>query len=134
LYGALDNLIEQLPCARSQRGHIMKRNSCRNPSVKRLDGRIAKSFGEKGARRIEVSADVFNIPNLLSHRWGIIRESTSREDLQLLPVAGWDAAHNRPKYFVPTVGKTDIPLFPSINKALVDASRWSIQLGARYDF
>src|SRR5678816_4498825 len=36
-FHALDNLIGRLGCARSQRGRIMQRNSCRNHAVMMLD-------------------------------------------------------------------------------------------------
>jgi hypothetical protein len=132
-YGALNSLVESLGCARSQRGGIMQRNSCRNPSAKRLDGRLSKSFGRINDHRIEISADVFNIPNLVNHRWGIIRETATREDVPLLNVVGVDGSHNRPIYAIPTT-KDNVPILPSLNRAVVDASRWSIQLGARYEF
>jgi hypothetical protein len=132
-FPALDNLIEKLACARSQRGRIMKRNSCRNSAVAMLDGKVAKVFGSPGARRVEVSADVFNIPNLINHRWGIIRETSSREDVPLMTVTGWDDTHNRPRYSIPTP-TNGVPILPSIDKAVVDASRWRVQLGARYEF
>lgn len=101
--------------------------------MERLDGRIAKSFGGSNSRRVEVSADLFNIPNLVNHRWGIVRETSSREDVALMSVGGWDDAHNRPKYSV-AIPPNGVPILPSIDRAVIDASRWSIQLGARYEF
>jgi hypothetical protein len=110
----------------------MQHNSSRNPSVAVLDGRLSKSFAVKKSRRVEVSADVFNILNLLIHQWGIVRETSTREDVPLLNSVGWDTAHNRPVYTIPTVN--DVPILPSIDKAVIDASRWRLQLGARYEF
>ena len=132
-FHALDDLIERLGCTRSQRGRIMQRNSCRNHAVMMLDGRIAKTFNQKSSRRVELSADMFNLPNLLNSRWGIVRETSDREFVPLMTVVGWDAAHNRPQYSI-AIPQGGMPVLPSIDKALLDASRWRIQLGARYEF
>ena len=131
-FGALDNFINRLGCARSQRGQIMKRNSCRNRAVKLLDGRIGKTFNAKTTHRLELSADVFNIPNLINHRWGIVRETSVREDVPLMVLSGWDESRNRPQYSIPTL-QNGVPFLPSINRAVIDASRWRVQIGARYE-
>jgi hypothetical protein len=128
----LDDLIESLDCVRKQRGHLMRRNSCRNHSVTMLDGRLAKTFKRRTRKRVEVSADVFNIANLLNPQWGIVRETSDREFIALMSVSGWDVAHNRPVYSIPI--SNGVTLLPAIDGALVDASRWRIQLGARYEF
>jgi hypothetical protein len=114
----LDAFIEQEGCLRTQRGRVMSRNSCRNASVQTLDIRLAKS-----AHGVEVSADVFNAPNLLDRNWGLMRETTNREGVPLLSVVGWDAAANRPVYNV---------TLPSRDRVVPDASRWRVQLGARF--
>jgi len=132
-FHALDDLIARLVCVRSQRGRIMARNSCRNHSVMMLDARIAKSINQKSARRVELSADMFNLPNLLNRRWGIARETSDREFVPLMTVVGWDAAHNRPQYSI-AIPAGGAPILPSIDKAIVDASRWRIQIGARYEY
>jgi hypothetical protein len=132
-FHALDDLIATLPCVRSQRGHIMARNSCRNHSVMMLDARIAKTFNRVSVRRVELSADMFNVPKLLNRRWGIVRETSDREFVSLMTVAGWDASHNRPQYSI-VIPPGGAPVLPAIDKSLTDNSRWRIQLGARYEF
>ncbi|HUR00897.1 MAG TPA: TonB-dependent receptor [Gemmatimonadaceae bacterium] len=131
-YPALEDLIESRPCLRAQRGQMMKRNSCRNPAVLSLDGRLARHFRVKGNRVAEVSANLFNVPNLLNRRWGLVRETSNREDVPLIPISGWDSANNRPRYSIPVLDGTAI--LPAIDRVVPDASRWRIQLGARFDF
>jgi hypothetical protein len=135
MYRALDEYIEASGCLRSQRGRIMARNTCRNPSVQTLDVRLAKRFGAMG-RGAELSADVLNLPNLLRGAWGHVRETTNREVIELLAVQGWDAANNRPRYAVRTIG--DVAAFPVLGAvSRTDgglASQWRIQLGARFDY
>ena len=134
-YRALDAYIEQSACLRTQRGRIMARNSCRNPSVQALDVRLAKRFAAM-SRGAELSVDVINLPNLLRGDWGRVRETTSREVVELLAVQGWDAANDRPLYAVRTVGEA--AAFPVLGAVSTTdgslASRWRIQLGARFDY
>lgn len=118
-FASLDSLIKDDACLQSQRGHVMSRNSCRNPSVVSLDIRLAKRV-----RGLEVSADIFDLPNLLDRDWGLVRETTNKEGVTLMSVAGWDAAGNRPTYTVTA---------PARNRVVLDASRWRIQLGARWN-
>jgi hypothetical protein len=134
-YRALDAYIDASPCLRSQRGRIMARNTCRNPSVQALDLRLAKRLGAS-ARGAELSVDVINLPNLLRREWGRVRETTSREVVELLAVQGWDVANDRPQYAVRMAGES--AAFPVLGTVSATdgalASRWRIQLGARFDY
>jgi len=67
----------------------------------------------------------------LNHGSGLVRETTGREETQLLTVVGWDGAANRPRYRIPT---SSGQLAVRRNGIVVDASRWRMQLGARYSF
>ena len=126
-YQSLDSFIESEECLRSQRGRIMERNSCRNPGVSHFDVRVGKPISLGGTRSFQITADVFNLPNLLHSQWGRTRETTPTEALPLLSVSGWDSLSGRPAYTVPAV-------LPSRSHVLVDDSRWRIQLGGRYSF
>ena len=134
-YRALDAYIAASACLRSQRGRIMARNSCRNPSVQALDVRLAKRFG-RAARGTELSVDVINLPNLLRGDWGRVRETSNREAVELLAVDGWDAANGRPRYAVRTAGgDAAFPVVGAVSRTDGGlASRWRIQLGARVDY
>lgn len=119
-YRALDAFIDGEPCLRAQRGRIMARNSCRNPASWSLDAKVAKAI-----RGLELSVDVFDVPNLIDSRWGVTRETTEKEGVPIVTVVGWDAAGNRPRY----------SFSPPVRNALVPgASEWRIQLGARQQF
>jgi hypothetical protein len=131
-YGDLDRFIQSEPCLREQRGRIVHRNSCRNPSVRNLDGRISREWVVRGGRGVELSADFFNMGNMVNRRWGLVRETSGREELGLLAITGWDAAANRPSYTVPTLSGQ--PALPSRNAIVTDASRWRTQVEARYNF
>ncbi|MFN2602154.1 MAG: TonB-dependent receptor domain-containing protein [Gemmatimonadaceae bacterium] len=126
-FPALDAFIESERCLSSERGRVMRRNSCRNPSVQRLDARLGSPISFGGGRTLELSADFYNVMNMLNRDWGLARETSNKEEVSLLSVAGWDAVANRPRYTVPSV-------LPSRDHVVIDDSRWRIQLGGRYTF
>ena len=132
-YGALDRFIEDEPCLREQRGRIMTRGSCRNPMAVSLDASLSKRIGGATGRGVEVRADVFNLPNLMHGRWGLVRETSAAESKRgILDLRGWDSAANRPRYSVPSLNGE--PVLPGREGVVVDASRWRMQLSMRYDF
>ena len=127
-YARLDAFIEQQPCLREQRGRIMARNSCRNGWLGVLNARLTKAVPMAGGRHIELTADVFNVPNLISSRWGRYFDTTTGPSVTLLNLVGWDVVNTRGVY---RLSNNTLPA-----RGVVDdvASRWRIQLGARYVF
>jgi hypothetical protein len=110
----------------------MTRNSCRNPAVAVLDGRLTKEFS-MGARKVELYADLFNIPNMLNKNWGLVRESSNAEVKRgLLSTSGWDAANNRPRYTIAVLN--GVAVLPNLKTVVVDPSRWKMQIAARYTY
>lgn len=123
--GRLQAFIERQPCLREQRGRIMARNSCRNGWLGSLNARVATAVPVAGAQRLEIIADIFNVPNLISSRWGRYWDTTTGPSVRMLRLRGWDATNARGIYqFTP----------PARGVPDVVASRWRMQLGARYDF
>jgi hypothetical protein len=61
--------IDQQSCLSSQRGHLMARNSCRNPWTNFINARIAKTFPTISGQSFQLSLDIFNLPNLISSSW-----------------------------------------------------------------
>jgi hypothetical protein len=127
-YARLDGFIEQQSCLREQRGRIMARNSCRNGWLGFLNARLTEAVPMAGGQRIEITADVFNVPNLISSRWGRYLDATTGPSVPLLQLVGWDAVNTRGIY---RLSNNRLPA-----RGVVDdvASRWRIQLGARYVF
>ncbi|MGH7521960.1 MAG: hypothetical protein ACREMI_11840, partial [Gemmatimonadales bacterium] len=111
-----------------QRGRIMARNSCRNGWLGSLNARLTTTISLVRGQRIEVIADVFNVPNLISARWGRNLNATTGPVVRMLVLTGWDAANDRGIYRLPVGG---LPRRGVVDDA---ASRWRIQLGARYWF
>jgi hypothetical protein len=124
-YASLDRTIEGDPCLRSQRGRIMRRNSCRNHWITLLNARLSRKFAVGGARSVEMIADLFNVANLLNSHWGVRYAGSLAGDVPLLELRGYDQQHERGIYDVLTVDRRERDF---------DASRWRAQLGARYTF
>lgn len=123
-FARLDSFIERQPCLRRQRGRIMERGSCRNGWQEFLNARLTTVVP---ARRggLELTADVFNVPNLINSRWGRHRDITTGPSVILLVADRWQPAEGRWRYRVPQ----QLPPRGAVDDA---SSRWRIQLGARY--
>jgi carboxypeptidase family protein/TonB-dependent receptor-like protein len=122
----LDSLIRSQHCLESQRGRIMRRNSCQGQWANLVNARVSKAFGTGGGRSVELIADLFNLLNLLDPDWGVQRFTPSAlGDPEILQLVGYDQAHQRGVYDA-----------PPIDRRVRDdgATRWRMQLGARYTF
>jgi hypothetical protein len=120
----LDSLITNTSCLNEQRGRIMERNSCRNPWINTLNARLA-AFIPLPGQSLEISADFFNLLNLLDGGWGLEKRTSRFETANLLRASGFDAVNNRPIYAL---------AFPRFEDPELNLSRWRLQLGARYSF
>jgi hypothetical protein len=100
----------------------MRRNSCRDPWVTLINVRLSKVFPTLGGQSVELIADLFNALNLLDGDWGIRRFT---EGSRILELVGYDAARGRGVY---NFASRD----PNVRD--LEASRWRMQLGARYTF
>ncbi|MDB4877364.1 MAG: putative oar protein [Gemmatimonadetes bacterium] len=67
---SLENFIASHDCLNSQRGTIMKRNSCRTPWTKTVNVSARQSLKTIGAQNFILQLDVFNFLNLLNKSWG----------------------------------------------------------------
>jgi hypothetical protein len=79
-------------------------------------------------RRVEITADIFNLPNLISARWGRQIDVTTGPTVKLLRLTGWDTSTPNAR------GIYQLPPPPPRGAVDPATSRWRIQLGARYDF
>ncbi len=65
-----DAFIASQPCLNSQRGQIMKRNTCQSPWTNQIDVSIEQAFTTRKAENVSVRLDVINFANLLNSNWG----------------------------------------------------------------
>jgi hypothetical protein len=123
----LNLFIASQECLAEQRGKIMERGSCRNPWTHFVDFRLAKRIGTFSGQAMEISADIFNLLNLIDGDWGINRLTQFNENQSgLLRLAGWDATNNRPRYSV------NNPINVTPERVDVARSRWRMQFGVKY--
>lgn len=125
----LNNYINSEPCLNAQRGRIMTRNSCRNPVQTFLSARFTKTIPTMRGQSVELSWDIINLPRLLGqvldNNWGEVRSTSGFENLNLLQLSGYSTATGRGTYRL---------VLPQRRQVNVNASRWQMQMGARYSF
>lgn len=124
-WAQLDAFVGAEPCLNEQRGRILERNSCRNPWFGTLSARLTKTFPTVGGQSLELMADVYNVLNLLSRRWGQYRVTTLDPRVPLLALVGYDTTRGRGVYQLALPGR---------NQTQDLESRWQMVLGARYAF
>jgi hypothetical protein len=121
-YQKLDGFIDHESCLRTQRGRIMRRNSCHNPWAHHTNARFSKLFPTVRGQTLELSLELFNLLHLLNRDWGV---DQGVEHTSLLRLVGYDPEHGRGIYTVE---------IPGLRIRDFDGSRWRMQLGAKYSF
>ena len=122
----LDGFIASDPCLRRQRGRILARNSCRNAWFGTVNARLSKAFPTISGQSLEVTADLYNLLDLISRQWGQSRATAPNPPSQpLLRLVGYDAAAGRGVYRLQ---------LPAVDQVQDLASRWQVELGVRYMF
>ena len=121
-WDTLNSYIASHSCLQNQRGQLQRRNSCRNGWVTLMNARLSTVIPTAKGQSIELMLDVFNVLNLLSGSWGVQRGTGGT---LILRMVGYDEVNQRGIYvFQPN----DTRVWN------VEASRWRMQLGARYVF
>jgi len=126
-----ENYISQDPYLNKHRGQVAERNGAKQPWYNRVDMKILEDiFTKVGPRRhtIQLSADIYNVANLINNDWGARKIYTVKNPL--VPVLSGG---------VPTNTFTISPYNGApVNKTFINtistASTWSMQLGVRYIF
>ncbi len=132
-FGRLDRYIRADQCLQSQRGRLLRRNSCRDPWVSRLDAQVAEVVPGLGRHSVELVADLFNLPNMLDRDWGQVRHTVETGSpsaalgsrVALLQLVGYDAARGRGVYRI---------LAPGYRVIDSEATRWRVRFSLRYSF
>ena len=126
MYSLLESFIRSEPCLRTQRGQVLPRNSCRDPWFGTLSAQLTKAFPTASGQSLEMTADVYNVLNLLNRRWGQSRYDANNPPVQpLLQLVGYDGAAGRGIYR---------PQLPPLRQIRDLASRWQMELSLRYVF
>jgi hypothetical protein len=122
---SFEQFIERTPCLRRQRGHILARNSCREPFSHTSVASIRQSLRPVAPHTIEAQLEIFNVLNLLDSQWGRYRVAVPT----LLEQVGQTAGP----------AETAQPIFRYDSTApewqtLRTESAFQLQIGLRYRF
>jgi hypothetical protein len=123
---AFENLIASTPCLRRQRGTIMSRNSCRQPSTQTTIASVRQSLSTTAGHTLAAQLDVYNLMNLLNARWG--HQYQVGDDALLAQVA-WPSGTSSP---VQPLFRYDATRPRWIT--LPTESAYQLQLSVRYSF
>ncbi len=116
--------------AKDWRGKIIERNAGRSPWQNQVDFRYAVTIPMPRKARVELTADVFNLLNLLNKDWGWQYYGSFGQN-SLIGYGGLDAATGKMRYNLSTImGTTYAGLFTRADLR----SRWQAQFGVRFRF
>jgi hypothetical protein len=124
----LDAFIEGDDALRDYRGEIAPRNAGRAPWTDTVDFKLAVKVPTGGGVKLEVTADVLNVLNLIDSSKGVV-DIASFNDLNPIRFSA-DAATGKYVYDLATINSA---AFQKFNRDDL-RSRWQAQLGARLTF
>lgn len=125
----LEAFIAGDPGLAANRGRIVPRNASRTPWTNSLDFKLAFQVPVGGKRRLEITADVLNVLNLIDSSKGVFRFTTN-QNIAPIQFGGIQAGTGKPIYNIATLAA------PTFQKFTIDdlRSRWQAQIGARFRF
>ncbi|MGB1042488.1 MAG: carboxypeptidase regulatory-like domain-containing protein [Tenacibaculum sp.] len=124
----LNRFINSNDYLRNNRGNYAERNGARTPWNHQLDAKFAYNIPLKNNKNIQISADVFNVLNLVNKNWGrlVYVPNVVNANFNLLEFKGVE--NNQPVYQFTLDENTKPWVVDAIN------SRWKAQLGVKYQF
>lgn len=151
-FDALDAFIESEPSLRDARGGVVDRNTARTPWRNILDLQLTQEIETLQGQRIELTANLLNVLNLIDSDWGRVL-FTSNDNSQLLDFYGYVEADDVGRTVngvlltpgdigKPVIGYTELADRNNDGEVTRDdlfqvsnlASRWQLQFGLRYTF
>ncbi len=124
----LDSYISRINYLDGRRGSYAERNGSKTPWNHQLDMKLEWAIALPKAKRVTLSADVFNVFNLVNPNWGALFfvPNVVNSSFSLLQFEGID--NNVPQFSFNIPVEQDPWIVDTFN------SRWRIQLGAKVDF
>jgi len=81
---AFERYITNSKCLSANRGRILSRNTCRNPTQTTLDLSIRQNLPMFGRHRVSAQLDFFNFGNAINSDWGHLRSAGGFSTVNLL--------------------------------------------------
>jgi hypothetical protein len=129
-YDKLEQFISGMDYLKDHRGQIAERNTLHTPWNHWFDVNLVQEIPTFQGHKVEIVVSILNFLNLLKHSWGNIYDVTNQSYTNVLSFHSLDPTTGRPRYVLASaVGPAFTPW--SISDL---ASRWQMQLGARYEF
>jgi hypothetical protein len=135
LWNQLNTFIDNNPYLSTRRGQFAERNAYVLPWTHKLDLNFTQDIrftSGKNKHTIRLTADIYNLTNLLNKDWGVFYVPTTTAPLVL---KGIDTDGKTPIYRFPFLDATkQIPQSRPYTPSASIASRWQLQIGVRYLF
>jgi hypothetical protein len=135
LWNQLNTFIENNPYLSKHRGEFAERNAYVLPWTHKLDLNFTQDIrftAGKNKHTIRLTADIYNLTNLLNKDWGVFYVPTTTTPLTL---TGIDTDGKTPIYRFPFLDATkQAPQTRAYTPSSSIASRWQLQIGVRYLF
>ncbi|MBL7744540.1 MAG: TonB-dependent receptor [Chitinophagaceae bacterium] len=125
-----ENFIQQEPYLRKHRGQVAERNGAKLPWYNRIDAKVVQDiFTNVGKNRhtIQLTADIFNVLNLVNSDWGVRKIATALNPLTLVSVT-----NNIPTFRLSTFNNA--PITSPYQNNISTSTTWAMQIGVRYMF
>ena len=135
LWNQLNTFIDNNPYLSTRRGQFAERNAYVLPWTHKLDLNFTQDIrftSGKNKHTIRLTADIYNLTNLLNKDWGVFYVPTTTAPLVL---KGIDTDGKTPIYRFPFLDPTkQIPQSRPYTPSVGIGSRWQLQIGVRYLF
>ena len=125
-WSKLNAYINSDPCLSKARGTLLARNTCRNPWESFINARVTKVFPTLRGQSFELSLDIFNLPNLISSSWGVVKQTTGFENQAILNASGYDTVNQRGIYKLMNM--------TGLNAVVAASTRYRLLLSGKYTF
>ena len=135
LWNQLNTFIANNPYLSKHRGEFAERNAYVLPWTHKLDLNFTQDIrftAGKNKHTIRLTADIYNLTNLLNKDWGVFYVPTTTAPITL---TGIDTDGKTPIYRFPFLDQTkQLPQSRPYTPSSSIASRWQLQIGVRYLF
>ena len=135
LWNQLNTFIANNPYLSKHRGEFAERNAYVLPWTHKLDLNFTQDIrftSGKNKHTIRLTADIYNLTNLLNKDWGVFYVPTTTAPLTL---TGIDTDGKTPIYRFPFLDQTkQLPQSRPYTPSSSIGSRWQLQIGVRYLF
>jgi len=124
-WDTLARYIAREACLQRQRGRLLACNSCRNPWFGTVSAKLAKDLSTTAGQSVQLTADIYNVLNMLDRRWGQLYLAIQDPWVRPLRLDDYEGSRQRGVYSINP---------PNLRRSQNLASRWQMELGLRYAF